>query len=118
MKKFSTLFLTLILTLMFALSGCGQTSSNSGTGSNSSSSQKPKTITVKDSKGGSVMVPFEPKRVVVMNNAVAEIIYVLGGKDKIVGVSNDLKFPEDLAKKPKVGKAFTPDIEKVMEMKC
>lgn len=111
MKKIGTLVLALMLTLVFTLSGCGQTSSNS------SSSQKPKTITVKDSKGGSVTVPFEPKRVVVMNNAVAEIIYVLGGKDKIVGVSNDLKFPEDLAKKPKVGKAFTPDIEKVMEMK-
>lgn len=117
MKKISTLFLSLIFVLVFALGGCGQTSSTSSSSSNSSSSQKPKTISVKDSKGKSVTVPFEPKRVVVMNNAVAEIIYVLGAKDKVVGVSNDLKFPQDLSKKNKVGKAFTPDIEKVMQLK-
>ncbi|EJP6472553.1 ABC transporter substrate-binding protein [Clostridium botulinum] len=112
MKKISSLILALVLSTMFIFTGCSPKSQET-----SSAKEESKTVTVKDTRGIEVTVPKNPKKVVVMNNSIAEIIYCLGAGDKIVGVSDALKFPEALAKKQKVGAAFKPDIEKVLELK-
>ncbi len=114
MKKISSLILALVLSTMFIFTGCSPKSQET-----SGAKEESKTVTVKDTRGGiEVTVPKNPKKVVVMNNSIAEIIYCLGAGDKIVGVSDDLKFPEGLVKKQKVGgAAFKPDIEKVLELK-
>ncbi|MGO5064821.1 ABC transporter substrate-binding protein [Clostridium sporogenes] len=112
MKKISSLILALVLSTMFIFTGCSPKSQET-----SSAKEESKTVTVKDTRGIEVTVPKNPKKVVVMNNSIAEIIYCLGAGDKIVGVSDALKFPEVLAKKQKVGAAFKPDIEKVLELK-
>lgn len=108
-KKISCLLLILVISITCIFAGCGEKAEDV--------TEENKTIEVKDSKGESVTVPLEPKRVVVTNNNVAEVIYVLGEADKIVGVSDTTKFPEELANKEKVGKSFTPDIEKILELK-
>lgn len=109
MRKISSLILALVLSTMFVFTGCTPKSEET-----SSAKEESKTVIVKDTRGIEVTVP---KKVVVMNNSIAEIIYCLGEGDKIVGVSDALKFPETLAKKQRVGAAFKPDIEKVLELK-
>ncbi|EJO5348000.1 ABC transporter substrate-binding protein [Clostridium botulinum] len=112
MKKISSLILVLVLSIMFIFTGCTPKSQET-----SSTKEESKTVSIKDTRGIEVTVPKNPKRVVVMNSSIAEIIYCLGAGDKIVGVCNSIKFPEALAKKSKVGTAFKPDIEKVLELK-
>lgn len=109
MKKLSSLFLMMIFSMTLILGGCGQKAANAPA--------EKKALTVKDSKGNSVTLKNEPKKVVVLNSAAAEIIHVLGEDDKIVGINDTLKFPDTLAKKAKVGAGYTPSVEKILELK-
>ncbi|MFZ5688606.1 MAG: stalk domain-containing protein [Bacillota bacterium] len=81
--------------------------------------RKTQLITITDSMGRRVQVPSPPNRIVVIIGHVAEVISALGAADRVVGVSDDLGFfPQALLKdKPKVGKAFTPSVERIVELK-
>lgn len=110
MKKATSIILSMVMCFTLFLGGCGKTETKE-------TKETKKTITVKDSKGKEVELPSNPKKVVIINNNVSEIICALGEIDKIVGISEDVKFPEALTKKTKVGKSFKPDIEKILELK-
>ncbi|NFA59871.1 ABC transporter substrate-binding protein [Clostridium sporogenes] len=112
MKKISSLILVLVLGIMFTFTGCAAKSQTT-----SNANEKSKTVTFKDSRGVEVTVPKNPKRVVVINNSIAEIVYCLGAGDKIVGISDALKFPAALVKKQRVGSSFNPNIEKIISLK-
>ncbi|MGQ5711437.1 ABC transporter substrate-binding protein [Desulforudis sp. DRI-14] len=77
----------------------------------------PKRISIKDSQGRTVRVPSPPKRIVSVNSDVTELICAFGEKDRIVGVADTADFPPLVKDKPKVGKAFTPSVEKILSLK-
>ena len=82
---------------------------------------KEKELTIVDSADRIVTVSMPVERVVVMGVGPAEAIYALGAKDKMVGITqyiaNKLKFWPDLQNKPKCGGTFTPDYEKIFDLK-
>ncbi len=79
--------------------------------------RKTQLITITDSMGRQVQVPSPPRRIVVINSDVAEVISALGAADRVVGVSDTTEFPPLLKDKPKVGKAFTPSVERIVELR-
>lgn len=93
-----------------ALTGC------SGKKPEQPVTKKLEKITVTDSLGRKVEVPCPPKRIVALNSDVSEVISALGAADKIVGVTNTDDFPL-LKNKTRVGQAFTPNVEKILELK-
>lgn len=74
-------------------------------------------ITITDSLGRQVEVPCPPQRIVSVNSDVSEVICALGAQDKIVGVADTADFPPLIKDKAKVGQAFTPSVEKILELK-
>ena len=74
-------------------------------------------VTITDSLDRSVEVPCQPQRIVSVNSDVSEVICALGAADKIVGVADTADFPPLLKDKAKVGQAFTPSVEKILELK-
>ncbi|MGM9570729.1 MAG: ABC transporter substrate-binding protein [bacterium] len=79
--------------------------------------QQSKKITIVDSMQRRVEVPSPPQRVVVLNGDVGELICVLGCEKNIVGTSDTINFPLALKDKPKVGRSFTPNIERILALK-
>jgi iron complex transport system substrate-binding protein len=58
----------------------------------------------------------EPRRVVCGTPAVAEIVYALGGGDRVVGVSAFTDWPPDAAAKPSIGDALSPNRERILAL--
>lgn len=108
MKRLSIVCLILVCLAAFMFAGCGQ--------STKEAPPEKKMITITDSYGRYVDVPCPPERVVVINADVAEVICALGETDKIVGVSQTTDFPAHLKDVDKVGKSFTPSVEKILEL--
>ncbi|VUT25790.1 MAG: corrinoid ABC transporter substrate-binding protein [Candidatus Methanolliviera sp. GoM_oil] len=79
-----------------------------------------KTVTITDSLGREVEIPYPVERVVNMNTFANEAIAALGGEDKVVGVDLSIKFfPEfypTLRDKPVVGFHHFPSYEKIIEV--
>ncbi|MGN0657505.1 MAG: ABC transporter substrate-binding protein [Ruminiclostridium sp.] len=59
----------------------------------------------------------EPKRVVCLSPAFAEIIYELGVEASLVGRSSYCHYPEEITAVPEVGRPACPDIEKIAALK-
>lgn len=76
-----------------------------------------KRISIKDSHGRTVRVPSPPKRIVSVNSDVTELVYALGMQDRVVGVSDTADFPPPVKDKPKVGRSFTPSVERILALK-
>jgi iron complex transport system substrate-binding protein len=76
-----------------------------------------KRISIKDSQGRTRRVSSPPERIVSVNSDVTELICAFGEKDRIVGVADTADFPPLVKDKPKVGKAFTPSVEKILSLK-
>jgi iron complex transport system substrate-binding protein len=89
----------------------------SGSAGSGSAPAPPKRITIKDSHGRTVRVPCPPQRIVSVNSNVTELIYALGEEKRIVGVSDTAGFPPVVKGKAKVGKVFTPSVEKILALK-
>ena len=79
MKK-NLLLYGLVLCLLLALTGCGKETAEQAKGAD--------TITVTDSIGREVTVPYPLTRVVVSNAYNAELINAVGALDTVVGVDN------------------------------
>ncbi|MDA8096246.1 MAG: ABC transporter substrate-binding protein [Clostridia bacterium] len=76
-----------------------------------------KRITIKDSMGRTVRVPCPPQRIVSVASDVTEVICAFGEEKRIVGVADTADFPPTVKDKTKVGKAFTPSVEKILALK-
>ena len=74
------LLCTALLCLLLALAGCGKEEEQTAQGA--------ETITVTDSIGREVTVPYPLTRVVVSNAYNAELINAVGALDTVVGVDN------------------------------
>lgn len=115
MRKIRNLSVIVVFTLLISLvaAGCGP-------GEKQTASEIKK-ITIADSLGRTVEVPCPPKRIVVCNSDVAELICALGSAENVVGAADTtLENPimkSKLEGVQSVGKSFTPSVEKIIALK-
>jgi len=72
--------------------------------------------TYTDDMGRAVAIDQVPQRIVSFGPSITEILFALGLEEKVVGVSNYCDYPEAAKLKPKVGDAFNPSLEKIVEL--
>jgi len=116
-RKTALLFMAVFFVISM-FSGCSSPqASNEEAGEKQNIKNKPEYITITDSMGREVKVLSPLKRVVVVNSDVGELICALGAADKVVGVADTTDFPPVLKEKSKVGHAFEPSVERIIELK-
>ena len=57
-----------------------------------------------------------PKRIVSLAPAITEILYAIGAGDRVVGVTNYCNYPEEAAKRDKIGDFAIVDFEKIVAL--
>ena len=72
--------------------------------------------TYTDDTGRAVVIDQIPQRIVSFGPSITEILFALGLEEKVVGVENYSDYPEAAKLKPKVGDAFNPSLEKIIEL--
>jgi iron complex transport system substrate-binding protein len=107
-RSFTTLLLLLVLFGYASASPQMETAKGSA---------KSETVTITDSLGREVEVPYKPQRIVVTYGPPAEIIAALGCTDQIVGVTTWCRFPPALKDKPQLGAAHTPGVEQIVGLR-
>ena len=74
--------------------------------------------TYTDDMGRAVSIDESPERIVSFGPSITEILFALGLDDRIVGVSDFANYPEAAKLKPKIGDAFSPSLEKIIELEA
>ena len=72
--------------------------------------------TYTDDMGREVAIDQIPQRIVSFGPSITEILFALGLEEKVVGVGDYSDYPEAAKLKPKVGGAFNPSLEKIVEL--
>ena len=72
--------------------------------------------TYTDDMGRAVVIDQIPQRIVSFGPSITEILFALGLEEKVVGVSDYCDYPEAAKLKPKIGDAFNPSLEKIVEL--
>ena len=81
-----------------------------------------KTVTVVDSVGNKIEVPYPVERIAILNSSIAEVICALGAEDRIVGIDEITKgnseFFPTLKDKPSIGMpmGMPPNYEKIIDL--
>jgi len=78
--------------------------------------QQAQSGTYTDDTGRQVNITEVPERIVSFGPSITEILFALGLGDKVVGVTDFCDYPEEALDKPKVGNAWFPSIESVVEL--
>ncbi len=73
-------------------------------------------MTITDMAGREVTIEAEPQAIVSLAPSNTEILYALGLRDKIVGITEFCNYPPEAAEKPKVGGFSDVNTEKVVEL--
>lgn len=71
---------------------------------------------VLDQTGRTITVPVAPERIVALAPSITEIIFALGKKDLLKGVTVFSDYPLEAAKKFKVGTYIRPDLERIVSL--
>ena len=110
--------ITLSMALTAALfTGCAQSDSNSDeSGASETEAAFSYPLTLEDAYGNVVTVEAEPETVVSVSPALTEIIYALGGEDKLIGRSDYDDYPAEVFDVPSVGPIDLPDTELIVSM--
>lgn len=103
--------LTVIILLFVAFSASGCKSVNVGTNDVSN------TRAVEDDLGNKIKLPQTVDRVVSLAPNLTEIIYAVGGGEKLVGVTTYCNYPAEAEKVNKVGDTLKPNIETIIALK-
>jgi iron complex transport system substrate-binding protein len=75
-------------------------------------------VKVRDDRGREITILKRPERIVVAGTPLyTEIIIDLGATSRLVGVSDSPDNPPEVAQLPKVGPAFSPNIEVILALK-
>jgi len=69
-----------------------------------------------DDMGRTVSINEVPQRIVSFGPSITETLFALGLGEKVVGVSDFCDYPEEAKSKPKVGNAFSPSLERIIEL--
>ena len=72
--------------------------------------------TYTDDMGRAVAIDQIPQRLVSFGPSITEILFALGLEEKVVGVSDYCDYPEAAKLKAKVGNAFNPSLERIVEL--
>lgn len=70
-----------------------------------------------DESGRRVEVPRSAKRIISLAPSITEILFALGVRQEIIGVTNFCDYPEDVTTKPRIGGFVNPDVEKIVSLK-
>lgn len=73
-------------------------------------------LTLTDAYGNEVTVEEEPETIVTVSPALTEIVYALGGEDKLIGRSDYDDYPEDVFDVQSVGAIDMPDVELIVSL--
>jgi iron complex transport system substrate-binding protein len=65
----------------------------------------------------SVALAAAPQRIVSAAPAITETLFALGLGDRVVGVTNHCRFPEEAKKKPKIGGYLRPSLETIVALR-
>lgn len=74
-------------------------------------------VTFIDDLGYSITMTEKPERIISLAPSNTEILFALGLRDKVVGVTEYCNYPEEAKDKEKVGGYSTPNIERVVNLK-
>lgn len=74
-------------------------------------------VTIKDDLNNEVTFYEKPKRIISLAPSNTEILFSLGLKDEIVGVTEFCNYPEEAKKKEKIGGFSNPNLEKIYSLK-
>ncbi|MDI6860699.1 MAG: helical backbone metal receptor [Caldisericia bacterium] len=74
-------------------------------------------ITIKDDLYNEVTFYEKPKRIISLAPSNTEILFALGLKDEIIGVTEFCNYPEEAKKKEKIGGFSNPNLEKIYSLK-
>jgi iron complex transport system substrate-binding protein len=74
-------------------------------------------LTVRDMLGREVTLPATPSRIVSLVPSVTEIVFALGGDDRLVGRTDYCDFPAAARSKPSVGGMVNPSLETLVALK-
>lgn len=101
--------------------GCGQTPAEEDNSSNGpvDANTDVTEVTIIDSLGESITVPYPLERVVILNSNAAEAVAILGAQEAVVGIADNTvdKTYLGLDDRPVVGKYSKPSYEKILELK-
>lgn len=70
-----------------------------------------------DFLGRKVAVPENPQRIVALAPSLTEIIFALGGGDRMAGATRFANHPPEAAELPRVGSYPRPDLERILALK-
>lgn len=116
MKKTVLSIFSIVLSIGL-LTGCGQESAQPKTKqTKSTETEQAFPVTVKDGAGKEVVIEEKPERIISLLPSSTEIAYELGLGDKIVAVTDNDTYPEEVKTKEKVG-GMEINIEKVISLK-
>lgn len=73
-------------------------------------------LTLTDAYGNEVTVEAEPETIVTVSPALTEIVYALGGEDKLIGRSSYDDYPADVFDVQDIGPIDMPDVELIVEL--
>jgi cobalamin transport system substrate-binding protein len=76
-----------------------------------------KALTVVDMLGREVTLPGPPRRIVSLVPSATELIYALGGEDRLVGRTDFCDYPPAAKEKPSVGGMISPSLETIATLK-
>lgn len=112
--------LLLIIIFSVALISCGTNNFNEAKADVAKSAdnrkEENKGFTITDSYDRDVKFDKVPKRIAVLNSDIYQLICLLGGKDKIVGIADSVKFPEPPNNAVVLGSWNDVNVEKVLEL--
>lgn len=74
-------------------------------------------LTLTDDLGRKVTLRSEPKRIISMVPSHSETLCAIGACGKLVGVDKYSDYPQQVARLPKVGDLFAPDVEAMVALK-
>lgn len=78
--------------------------------------EKPKPVSFRDDIGRTIELPGYPARIVSLAPNVTEIIFALGGEDRLAGVTDYCDYPPAAGTKPTVGGMYNPNYERILEL--
>lgn len=110
MKRDNTFVLLLTLVLSLAALCCGVEYTNPSSTSTFTAGEF-SIVRVIDSRGVEVVFNESPRRIVSISPAHTEILYALGLGERVVGVDRFSDYPQETWDKPRVGDAFTLNLE-------
>lgn len=74
-------------------------------------------ITVEDDRNVEIILQAPAERVVALAPFITELVYSAGGGDRLVGVSEHSDYPPPARNLPRVGNAFSVNLEKLIAMR-